>query len=298
MAKRIIKSSGMNEDFEISKLINSLIRSGAPSEVAFEIAKEIEKELPPKARTEEIFRQARKLLRKHNVASGMRYSIKKAIFALGPSGYPFERYFGKIMAHHGYTVETNRIVKGYCVDHEVDVIARTNNAYSVIECKYHSDAGKATDVKIALYVHARFMDIKKAADMRSEKRMAFHNGWLVTNTRCTIDAIRYAECVGLKIVSWRYPEKNSLERMIEDKRLYPVTILHSVRKNMLDTLFRADIILAQDIADMPEEVFANKSGLDQQTATVLKREADEICPCTNADNVVTLGTRGQYEKGL
>jgi len=280
MAKRIVKSSGINEDFDIKKLINSLTRSGAPSDVAFEIAKEIENELPQKARTGDIFRQARRLLRKHNIASGMRYSIKKAIFALGPSGYPFERYFGKIMARHGYEVETNRIIKGYCVDHEVDVIASNNNAYSVVECKYHSDAGKVSDVKIALYVHARFQDIRKASDLSPEKSMAFHDGWLVTNTRCSIDAIRYAECVGLKIVSWKYPEKSSLERMIEDKRLYPVTILHSVRKNMLDALFKADIILAQDIADMPEETFAQKSGLDEQTAKILKHEADEICPCT------------------
>ena len=281
MAKRIIKSSGINEDFDIKKLINSLMRSGASSEVAYEIAKEIEEGLPPKTRTGDIFRQAKRLLRKQNVASGMRYSIKKAIFALGPSGYPFEKYFGKIMAHQGYAVETNRIIKGYCVDHEVDVIASSNNAYSVIECKYHSDAGKATDVKIALYVQARFQDIKKAADMSPEKHMTFHNGWLVTNTRCSIDAIRYAECVDLKIVSWKYPEKSSLERMIEDKRLYPVTILHSVRKNVLDALFKADIILAQDIADMTEEAFAQKSGLDEQTIKILKHEADEICPCTN-----------------
>lgn len=282
MSKRILKSSGINEDFTISKLINSLMRSGAPSEVAYEIAKEIEKELPSKARTGEIFRQARRLLRRHNLASGMRYSIKKSIFDLGPSGYPFERFFGKIMEHHGHTVETNRIVRGYCVDHEVDVIARNSNAYSVIECKYHSDAGKATDVKIALYVHARFLDIKKAADMNPEKNMTFNNGWLVTNTRCSIDAIRYAECVGLKIVSWRYPEKSSLERMIEDKKLYPVTILHSVRKNMLEPLFNKDIILAKDIADMPLEAFLMKSGLDEQTAKNLKREADEICPCANS----------------
>ncbi|MBI5847619.1 MAG: restriction endonuclease [Nitrospirae bacterium] len=280
MAKRIIKSSGSNEDFDINKLTNSLVRSGAPSEVAYEIAKAIEDELPQKIRTRDIFRQARKLLRKHNAASGMRYSIKKAIFALGPSGYPFEQYFGKIMAHHGYTVETNRIIKGYCVNHEVDVIARKNNTYSVIECKYHSDAGKATDVKIALYVHARFQDIRKTSEMNTEKHMAFHNGWLVTNTRCSIDAIRYAECVGLKIVSWRYPEKSSLERMIEDKRLYPVTILHSVRKNMLDNLFKADIILAQDIAEMTAEAFMQRSGLDEETAKILKREADEICPYT------------------
>lgn len=282
MSFRIMKSSGIKEEFDIRKLINSLIHSGAPAEVAHEIAKEIEAELSPSAKTGEIYRKAKRLLRKYNLASGMRYSIKKAIFALGPSGYPFERYFGKIMQHHGYSVETNRIIRGYCVNHEVDVVARSNNSYSVVECKYHSDAGKATDVKIALYVHARFQDIKKAAEINPDRQMSFREGWLVTNTRCSIDALRYAECVGLRIVSWKYPDKNSLERMIEDKKLYPVTILHSVRKNMLDSLFRADIILAQDIAGLNVETFAQKSGLDQETARLLKKEADELCPYTPA----------------
>jgi hypothetical protein len=280
MPVKIIKSSGLREDFDIQKLITSLVRSGAPPDVAYEIAKEVEQQLPPSARTREIFRRAKKLLRKFNLASGMKYSIKKALFSLGPSGYPFEKYFGKILTHYGYTVETGRVVNGYCVSHEVDVIARNGNSSSVIECKYHSDAGKATDVKIALYVQARFLDIKKAADTDPGEHPPPHDGWLVTNTRCTTDAIRYAECTGLRIVSWRYPEKGSLERLIEDKRLYPVTILHSVKKNMLDSLFRADIILAQDIAEMDDDVFARKSGLDAMTARTLKKEADAICPCS------------------
>jgi hypothetical protein len=50
---------------------------------------------------------------------------------------------------------------------------------------------------------------------------------------------------------------------------------------MLDSLFAADIILAQDIADMKEEDFAQKSGLDRHAAQALKKEADAICPCTN-----------------
>jgi hypothetical protein len=280
MAMEIIKSSGLKEQFDIQKLTASLIRSGAPPDVAHDIAKEIEQQLTPSAQTREIYRKAKKLLRKFNHASEMRYSIKKALFSLGPSGYPFEKYFGKILEHYGYTVETGRVVEGYCVSHEVDVVAKANNTYSVIECKYHSDAGKATDVKIALYVHARFLDIKKAADAAAGSAMAFHEGWLVTNTRCTIDAIRYAECTGLKIVSWKYPEKGSLERLIEDKRLYPVTILHSLKKNILDTLFRADIILAQDIAALEHEVFVRMTGLDEPTARLLKKEADAVCPCT------------------
>jgi Holliday junction resolvase-like predicted endonuclease len=280
MTVTITKASGREENFDIKKLISSLIRSGAPQQVAEEIAQEVEQQTVPLARTGDIYRRAKKLLRKFNHASGMRYSIKQAIFSLGPSGYPFEKFFGKVLSRYGYVVETDRSINGFCVSHEVDVIARNDDTYTFIECKYHSDGGKATDVKTALYVHARFQDIKKAVEKDTHERMIFRDGWLVTNTRCTSDAIQYAECAGLRIISWRYPEKGSLERMIEDKRLYPVTILHSVRKGMLDPLFRADIILAQDIADMDMEAFVRKSGLDEHSARILKKEADAVCPCT------------------
>src|SRR3972149_4640100 len=92
----------------------------------------------------------------------MRYSIKKAISDLGPSGYPFERYFARVLEAYGYSSELNLIVEGHCVSHEVDILARKGGGLYVIECKYHNDGGKPTDVKTALYVHSRFMDIKKA----------------------------------------------------------------------------------------------------------------------------------------
>src|SRR3989304_3244888 len=92
----------------------------------------------------------------------MRYSIKKAIYALGPSGYQFEKYFGRILKEYGYSVEVNRMLQGYCVMHEIDVFAIREKEGFVIECKYHSDGGIPTDVKVALYIHARFEDIRRA----------------------------------------------------------------------------------------------------------------------------------------
>jgi hypothetical protein len=207
----------------------------------------------------------------------MRYSIKRAIYALGPAGYQFEQYFARILKEYGYVVEVNKILNGYCVSHEVDVFAVKDNAGLVIECKYHSDGGIPTDVKTALYIHSRFADIKKAFDSAPVNSFRILEGWLVTNTRCSSDAIKFAECMGLRIVSWRYPQKEGLEKMIEDKRLYPVTILTSVKRNILDILFRNKFILAKDIADMDQQTFVAKSGLDIDIARILKREADELC---------------------
>jgi hypothetical protein len=68
--------------------------------------------------------------------------------------------------------------------------------------------------------------------------------------------------------------------MIEEKKLYPVTILPSARRKFLEPLFRNNFILAQEIADIDESSFLIKSGIDQRAARAIKREADEICPCT------------------
>jgi hypothetical protein len=279
MAVHIMKSSGQHERFDIEKLIDSLVRSGAPADVALEIAEKVEREITPSMRTKAIFRLARRYLKQYNRASGMKYSLKKALYSLGPSGYPFEKYMAGILKAHGYSVEVEKIMEGYCVHHEVDVLASKDDEHFAIECKYHNTGGNATDVKVALYVHARFVDIKKACETMPGHGNFVHRGWLVTNTRCTSDALKYAECVGLKVTSWRYPDGESLEKLIEEKRLYPVTILPSARRKPLETLFAKDFILAKDIADIDEETFFRQSGLDPDTARAIKKQADELCPC-------------------
>jgi len=277
MAFEVIKASGQPEEFNIQKLVGSLVRSGASEDVAWDIARKVESQITPSMHTKHIFRLAKKILRQYSKAADMRYSIKKAIYMLGPTGYPFEKYFAGILKAYGYSAEINRFLKGYCITHEVDIFAVRANIGCVIECKYHSNGGNPTDVKTALYVYSRFMDIKKAYELNHENRVSINEGWLVTNTRCTSDAIKYAGCVGLKIVGWKYPDENSLERMIENKKLYPVTILSSIKKTSLDILFKNDIILVRDIADMDERIFIKQSGLDTAAARTLKREADELC---------------------
>ncbi|HSW63784.1 MAG TPA: hypothetical protein VLH56_10830 [Dissulfurispiraceae bacterium] len=274
--KSITKASGEHEAFQRAKLINSLVRVGASQDVAVEIAEEVSRQLPSGAHTGQIFRLAKRLLRKFNRVSGMRYSLKRAIYLLGPSGFSFERFFAKILHYYGYTSSTNSIVEGFCIHHEVDIIAADGIGKHMIECKYHNNPGKKTDVKVALYVHARFQDIKKACDLAPEKKGVFRQGWLVTNTRCSGDAIAFAECSRLKIVSWRYPEKQSLERMIEDKKLYPVTVLQFSERHTLDTCIANNIILVQDIAFIDVRAIAERLRVSEQIAQSLKKQASEL----------------------
>jgi hypothetical protein len=278
MATTVVKSSGESEGFNLQKLVDSLVRSGATEAAALEIADKVEKRMPSLSSSRDIYKLAKRLLRRHNRVSGMRYSLKKALHALGPAGFRFEKYVARMLQTYGYSVKVDQVLEGYCVKHEVDIVALKDEELHVMECKYHSNGGNATDVKTALYVHARFVDLRKSPETKPGNGVVRH-GWLVTNTRCTADAIKYAECAGLRIMSWKYPEKESLEKMIEAKKLYPVTTLHSATRKNLDALFRAGMILARDVAETDLPGFLAMTGLDEDTARRLKEEADELCPC-------------------
>ena len=86
------------------------------------------------------------------------------------------------------------------------------------------------------------------------------------------------QCFQVEIDACVFHER--IEKMIEERRLYPITVLPSARRKSLETLFSNNFILAQDIADIDEDSFVKKSGIDHITASAIKREADKICPCT------------------
>jgi hypothetical protein len=182
---------------------------------------------------------------------------------LGPQGFVFERFMAKVLSEYGYETKVGQIIKGCCVDHEVDVVARRDNLVFFLECKYHNDKGTYSDVKTALYVHARFMDIEKAC--RKQPGGADHyQGWLVTNTKATRDAIKYASCVKLKILAWQYPEDENLQYYIENKRLYPISILPSIKGAHKEILFGAGIILVQDLIAVDAEEIMKILSIDRK----------------------------------
>ncbi len=272
---KVKKASGVTESLNVDKLHASLVRSGADSDKAHDIIDIMLEEMPSFTSTRKIYRTAKKYLRTINHSSGLRYSLKKAIFRLGPSGYPFEKYFGAILTNYGYEVTTGVILEGRCVDHEVDVYAVKDNEVSLVECKYRNKSGGTTDVKTAMYVHSRFHDLWPTMKARHPDKKFV--GWLVTNTRCTTNAVKYAKCSGLNIRSWSYPDEDSLQKMIEDKKLYPVTIISGVKSGLITTLIKEGIILLKDLAVMKESEIEKMLSLPHKKAALLKKQASELC---------------------
>lgn len=240
----IIKSDGGVEAFDGSKLETSLIRAGAGAQIAGRIRKTIESSIGDTSNSQDIYRRAFSMLRSQERATAARYSLRRALFELGPSGHPFEDFVSELFKKEGWAVEPRRILPGKCVSHEVDVYAMRNGEYLMAELKYHNDPGYKTDVKVALYIKARFDDIRNC-DPNAKGTCPVDHPYLVTNTKFTNQAIQYAECSGINLLGWDYPHEGNLYDRIVASGLYPVTALTMLRKAEKRLLIDKNIVTTE-----------------------------------------------------
>ena len=119
----INKASGEQEFFDVAKLRNSLSRAGADDFVVKDITENIQAWLYEGVSTKKIYERAFTLLRRQSQRNATLYKLKRSLFELGPSGYPFEHLIGEIYRRRGFSVEVGVVVQGHCITHEMDVIA-------------------------------------------------------------------------------------------------------------------------------------------------------------------------------
>jgi Restriction endonuclease/ATP cone domain len=244
MSTLVTKADGEREVFDPAKLEHSLELAGASSTVRARILAHMLHEITPHIHTEEIYQRAFQMLKKEDaVPVAARYSIKRAVFSLGPSGFPFEQFLAEILRGHGWSAHTGANLMGRCAMHEVDVVAEKGGKRIGIEAKFHNDPAGKTDIKDALYVRARFEDLQHAPESRSR----IDEGWLVTNTRFTHNAIHYAQCSGLTVIGWDHPRTRGLLQMIEEARVHPLTCLTTLSESEKRHLLDNKIVLCKSV---------------------------------------------------
>ena len=245
---KITKSSGEYEDFNPRKIYNTIRNAGGSRKIANETVEIVKKDLRKNVNSQEILETVLNNLKKEPGLSE-RYNMKRAIMALGPTGFPFEQFFARILTHYGYQTKTNQKLRGKRIIHEVDIVAKKEKKY-MVECKYHNEIGNITRLHPAMYTYARFLDLNK---------YSFDEPWLVTNTKCSKDAVEYAKGVNLKITSWNYPKNESLRDLIQNKNLYPITILEEIKDETKQKLFEAGFIVVKDFENIPIESIQKKT---------------------------------------
>jgi len=262
----IIKADHSVEQFDPARLIASLERAGAGPRTAERIAERISANLISGTYSKDVYSRAFALLRKEGRPIAARYALRRALFEFGPSGHPFEDFISHLFAAEGWKVETRKIIKGACVSHEVDFYASLRQPadgkeeYLAAELKYHNDPGYKTDLKVALYVKSRFDDIFQCDPV--VRACPIDRGLLVTNTKFTSEAIAYAQCAGVELLGWHYPEQDNLFLRMSRLRVYPITTLTGLtpsEKRLLvnQRIVAVDMLLsnhhALDVLRLPPE---------------------------------------------
>lgn len=283
----ITKASGEKQPFSEYKLFQSLLRSGANEEIAATIIEDLKPRLYSGVSTKKIYKWAFGLLSSRSRHLAAKYHLKKAIMELGPSGYPFEKFIAALLQEMGYSTKTGVILKGRCVTHEVDVTAEKEKHEFMVECKYHNQAGTMSDVKIPLYIRARFEDLEDTWKKAEANKGRSYQGWLVTNTKFTRDAITYGTCAGLRLMGWEHPPKQSLKEMIDKYFVYPVTCLTTLKKTEKISLLDKHVVLCKDLRN--HQGLLTALGIGDIRIRHILDEADKLC-----QNAPTILKRTKY----
>ncbi|WP_440120664.1 restriction endonuclease [Tenacibaculum sp. Ill] len=271
----IVKASGEVVEFSLAKLKKSLKRTGADDTLVSEIIEIVQGELYEGITTKEIYNRAFALLKKKKNVFASKYKLKKAIYELGPTGYPFEYFIAAVLKYSGYKVKVGEILQGECVQHEVDVLAHKNNETTVVECKFHSEQGFVCNVKVPLYIHSRYNDVRNYWNTFNKHKTTLTQGWVVTNTRFTEDATQYGNCAGLYLLSWDYPKENSLKDIIDRLGLYPITVSTLLTKREKQFLLNRDVVLCREL--IKDSFYLDHLGVSDTRKTRILSEIQQLC---------------------
>ncbi len=270
----VTKQGGEQEPYDENKIRASATRVGVPENLQNQMISAVRSRLYDGINTNDIYTIIKSFLRESEAPYlASKYNLKNALSQLGPSGYPFEQYVAKLLTAKGYKTTTNEIWQGQCVTHEIDVVAKKDNHTYLIEAKFHSSPNQRTDVRITLYIRARYEDL--AANWKGSGELM---PWIVTNTRFSTDALKYARCRDIKVTSWGFPEGQGIMDLIESTRLHPLTILESLTDGEKRELIALGAITCTDLLTprfastirevKRSHVLAEVNGICQATSSV------------------------------
>ena len=272
MEIKVKKRNGDLVDFDKVRLYRSIKKAGAEDRVANKVVEKVSSEIKSGDSTESIYKMAFSEISKMEERTAMKYSLRNALLLLGPSGFPFEQFVAEIFRRKGHEVKTNIILNGKCVEHEVDVLAKKQNNNVAIEIKFRNDLKARIDLKVALYIKARFDDLL-SKNIFSPKRIT--GGILISNTKFSTKAIEYAECAKMKMIGWGYPRNGgSIQNLIDEVEIHPITCLPILKKSELKIFFKNNIISCRDLFNTEN---LSLYGIDKVRAAEIRKQAKILC---------------------
>jgi hypothetical protein len=266
----VTKADGSKQPFDKQKIINTCLRLQATPEQAQSIADKIEAKAYDGIPTKKILQMVFQYMKKYRPAIGYQIDLKQAI-AMLRSKPDFEIFVAKLFEAMGYEVRTNLIIRGKCIEHEIDVIARKENEIILVEVKHHVNHHTYSGLDVFLQLNSTLEDLKLGYES-GKNNFKFTRAILICNTKVSDHGRRYALCKGLEFIAWKFPPEKGLERLIEEYKLYPITFLKEIERGEAYKLADVGIVTVKQLLDDAEKI-SRKSGISKNRILQLQKAA-------------------------
>ena len=244
---------------------------GVDREVALQIAQEVENRLWDGITTKAILQIIFSLISEPKPAIKHVFDLKTGISLMEPKP-EFEVFVRVVLAHSGFQVTPNTILRGLCGEHEVDALAARDGLTYFVEAKHHVNYHALTGLDESRIARAIMEDVTDG--YRSGRtQVKIDQAILVTNTRYSEHALTYGSCRGILQVGWSSPTGFGLEDIVEKYRLYPLSCLREVNTQARLRLVDAGIVLIKQLAEQDIGYLERKIGLTPETALSIVEKA-------------------------
>jgi len=271
---RVRKFDGSLEAYSRQKVTLFCRRMGASPQEAEAIADRVEARLVDEIPTKRILQLARRYLRQRRPDVGLRRDLRSAICQLRPKP-DWELFVRLLMQDVGYAVEGNRVLKGKCVENEVDGILRTKSQTIMLEVKHHVDPHTKTSLDVPREVWATYTDLREGFNLAYHD-VNFTGALIVCNTKFSDEGKQYADCQGIGHLSWKNPLERGLDILIEEETCYPLTLLPDVDRKTAAAFGDQGVVLLKQLAAGDTGSLSLKTGLHRDHVERLMAQARTI----------------------
>ena len=267
----VTKADGTKQLFDREKIVKTCLRMGANRKIANDIVEKVEKRLYDGIPTKKILQITFRLLRKYQSNVRHLLDLRKGL-SLMNSKPEFEKFVQILLARHGFEVSPNQILRGKCVGHEVDAIARKDGITYFVEAKHHTNYHTPTGLDESRIARAVLEDVTEGFGL-GKNDLKIDRAMIVTNTRYSEHAQRYGKCRNILQIGWSSPAKFDLQNMIEEKKLYPLSCLRGLNSETKMKLVNSGIVLMKQLFEEETSTIARKAEVPKKTLKEIVEKA-------------------------
>jgi hypothetical protein len=268
-----VKSDGTREKFSIQKIRRTVARLNLDQASTSQIVNRIINQLDEGETTQKILKVIYKEIKKEVKDKDYRVDLRKAILRLLPAP-DFELYIGYVLQSLGYTMFQPQIIKGRCVEHEIDGIGKKDGLTYTVEVKHHQNPYAFTGIDIVRNSRAILEDFQEGF-RKGFHQFDFSNAIIVCNTRFSANAIKYAQCLDILLIGWQ-TKPLGLEKLIQDGKLFPITVLPNLSKTSQKKLVSAGILSIHQLLDDEPSDLADFTKISKVRIRFLQNQAKGI----------------------